>query len=135
MTDEIRVVRTVFRPSPTRSVQGEKVFVATTAPKAAATPITKHLQDEHGCRVVGITHSLSDRSRLEEEIADIRKEADILLCEIKAAGIDVATRTALACGLDVVYMDNVPMGVDGDDPAEIIRWAGDLARSRFEASS
>ena len=134
MTEEIRVVRTVFRPAPTRSVEGKKVFVATTAPREASQPITKHLEEEHGCKVVGMTHSLSDRSKLEEEIADVKKEADILLCEIKAAGIDVATRSALACGLDVVYMDNVPVGIEGDDPADAIAWAGDLARTRFEAT-
>ena len=134
MTDEIRVVRTVFRPAPTRSVEGKKVFVATTAPTEASRSITKHLEEEHGCLVVGMTHSLSDRSKLEEEIADVKKEADILLCEIKAAGIDVATRSALACDLEVVYMDNVPVGISGDDPAEAIAWAGTLARDRFEAT-
>lgn len=134
MSDEIRVIRTVFRPAPTRSVEDQKVFVATTAPKEASQSITKHLEEEHGCKVVGMTHSLSDRSKLEEEIADVKKEADILLCEIKAAGIDVATRSALAGHLDVVYMDNVPVGIDGDDPAEAIIWAGDLARRRFEGA-
>ena len=132
MSDEIRVVRTVFRPAPTRSIEGQKVFVATTAPETASRSITKHLEEEHGGQVVGMTHSLSDRSKLEEEISDVKKEADILLCEIKAAGIDVATRSALACGLDVVYMDNVPVGIEGDDPGDAIAWAGDLARSRFE---
>lgn len=134
MSEEVRVIRTVFRPAPTRSIEGHKVFVATTAPKAASRSITHHLEREHGCKVVGMTHSLSDRSKLEEEIADVKKEADILLCEIKAAGIDVATRSALACGLDVVYMDNVPVGVDGDDPADAVRCAGDLAVARFEAA-
>lgn len=131
--NEIRVVRTVFRPAPTRPIGGSNVFVATTAPQPAAASITKHLEDEHGCKVVGMTHALSDRRRLEEEIADVKKEADILLCEIKAAGIDVATRAALACDLDVVYMDNVPVGIGGDDPAEVIRWGADLAESRFDA--
>lgn len=131
--NEIRVVRTVFRPAPTRPIGGSNVFVATTAPHQAAASITKHLEGEHGCRVVGMTHALSDREKLEEEIADVKKEADILLCEIKAAGIDVATRAALSWGLDVVYMDNVPMGIEGDDPAEVIRWAAELSTSRFEA--
>lgn len=129
--DEIRVVRTVFRPAPTRSVEGQNVFVATTAPKEAAGLISTHLEEHCGCKVVGITHALSDRATLEQEIADIEKEADILLCEIKAAGIDVATRTALDHGLDVVYMDNVPVGIDGDDPADLIKWGGELAIDRF----
>lgn len=108
------------------------MFVATTAPRQAAASITEHLQEKHGCTVVGITHALSDRKRLLEELTDKKmKEADILLCEIKAAGIDVATRSALAAGLDVVYMDNVPVGIDGDDPAEVVTWAAELAESRF----
>ncbi|HJR46337.1 MAG TPA: 2,3-diphosphoglycerate synthetase [Actinomycetota bacterium] len=129
--DEIRVVRTIFRPAPTRSVEGKKVFVGTTAPKEAARLISTHLEEHCGCEVVGITHALSDRAKLEQEIADVQKEADILLCEIKAAGIDVATRAALAHDLDVVYMDNVPVGIDGDDPSDLICWAGELAKSRF----
>ena len=132
--EEIQIVRTVFRPTPTASVEGAKVFVATTAPEDAGDSITRHLQEQHDCEVVGISHSLSDRERLEKEIADIAKRADTLLCEIKAAGIDVATRTAIDEGLEVVYMDNVPQGIDGDDPLATVSWAGDLARTRFEAS-
>lgn len=133
--DEIRVVRTVFRPAPTRPVDGSKVFVATTAPKEAAQLISMHLEEHHGCKVIGISHALSDRAALEEDVSDVGKEADILLCEIKAAGVDVATRAALAAGIDVVYMDNVPMGIDGDDPADVIRWGADLAIARFEGAS
>ena len=108
------------------------MFVATTAPHQAAASITEHLQEQHGCTVVGITHSLSDRKRLLEELEDMKmKEADILLCEIKAAGIDVATRSALGSGLDVVYMDNVPVGIGDDDPAEVVTWAAELAEARF----
>jgi cyclic 2,3-diphosphoglycerate synthetase len=132
--EEIRVVRTVFRPSPTRDVDGADVFVATTAPKAAGDPIVRHLEREFGARVVGISHSLSDRDKLEEEIKDIKDRADILLVEIKAAAIDVATRHALDHGLDVVYMDNVPHGVDGDDPAEALLWAASLADERFQGT-
>ena len=132
--EEIQIVRTVFRPTPTASVEGAKAFVATTAPPEAADSITGHLQDEHGCEVVGISHSLSDRERLEKEIADIATQADTLLCEIKAAGIDVATRKAIDEGLEVVYMDNLPHGIEGDDPVATVSWAGDLARARFEDS-
>ncbi len=129
--EEIRVVRTVFRPTPTSSVEGARVFVATTAPREAGEPISRHLEEEHGCRVTGISHSLSDRKKLRNELKAIAQESDILLCEIKAAGIDVATRQALEEGLDVVYMDNVPMGIEGDDPVSVIEWAGDLAIERF----
>jgi cyclic 2,3-diphosphoglycerate synthetase len=127
---EIEVVRTVFRPEPTRSVAGAAVFVATTAPEAVGDSLRKHLEDEHRCRVVGISHSLSDRANLEKDLAGL-KEADTLVTEIKAAGIDVATRRAVEEGLEVVYMDNVPHGVEDEDPAAIATAAAALATERF----
>ncbi len=128
---EIQVVRTVFRPSPTASVDGADVFVATTAPETAAESITVHLERVHGCNVVGITHSLSDRGRLEAEIGALQGGADILLCEVKAAGIDVATRRALDSGLQVVYMDNAPSGINGDDVTAAISRTAKLADARY----
>ena len=129
---EIEIIRTVFRPAPTRSVEGRRVFVATTAPEAAGESIWSHLEEDHGCEVMGITHALSDRERLEKEIGNIADKADTLLCEIKAAGIDVATRKAIDAGLDVVYMDNVPTSVDGDDVTAFVMRAYETATQRFE---
>ena len=126
-----KVVRTVFRPSPTKSVAGARVFVTTTAPEVVGGSIKAHLEDEHGCEVVGISHSLSDRHKLQEELQGLGEKADVLLCEIKAAGIDVATRRALEEGLEVAYMDNVPKGIQGDDPTELIEEAGVMATTRF----
>jgi cyclic 2,3-diphosphoglycerate synthase len=131
---ELRVTRTVFRPYPTRSVEGSRAFVATTAPEAAGDSIRLHLEEDHGCSVVGMSHSLSHRERLTREVADIGQRADVLLCEIKAAGVDVATRVALEKGLEVVYMDNVPVGIEGDDPAAELLHLATLADRRFEAT-
>ncbi|MDQ3964056.1 MAG: 2,3-diphosphoglycerate synthetase [Actinomycetota bacterium] len=129
---EIELVRTVFRPVPTSSIRGREAFVATTAPEAVGDQIRRHLETEHGCRVVGISHALSDRSRLEQDMASIGDKADTLLVEIKAAGIDVATRAALKAGMDVVYMDNEPRGVVGEkDPAALIVRTADLAIDRY----
>jgi cyclic 2,3-diphosphoglycerate synthetase len=130
--DEIQVVCTVFRPHPVRSVEGADAFVATTAPEAAAEGIRRHLETEHGCKVRGMTHSLSDRGKLERELAAAKGEADVLLCEIKAAGVDVATRKGLEEGMEVIYMDNVPHGIEGHDPKGAIERAGQLAYERFE---
>src|SRR5918992_440890 len=96
---EVEVVRTVFRPTPTRDISGLDAFVATTAPQTAAPAMKRHLESEHGCRVVGISHSLSDRAVLEAELKAAGGEINILLCEIKASGVDVATRWALDAGL------------------------------------
>jgi cyclic 2,3-diphosphoglycerate synthetase len=131
---EALVVRTVFRPTPTRSVEGAAVFVVTTAAEAAGEPIRRHLEGEHGCRVVGMSNALSDRARLLDELAMVRpSEVDVLLCEVKAAGIDVATRWALERELDVIYMDNVPHGIDGDSIEALVDSAARLADERFRA--
>ena len=129
------VVRTVFRPEPTRPVDGTRAFVATTAPEEVGDSLKEHLEKEHGCEVVGISHQLSDRAKLTKEIEKISEQADVLLCEIKASGIDVATRKALDEGLDVVYMDNVPHGIEGDDPTAAIREVAGLAIDRFSQRS
>jgi cyclic 2,3-diphosphoglycerate synthetase len=90
-----------------------------------------HLEREHGCRVVGISHSLSDRAVLEAELKEAGEEIEILLCEIKASGVDVTTRWALNAGIEVVYMDNVPQGVEGDDPVAVVQAAARRADARF----
>lgn len=129
--EKIRSIRTVFRPTPVSSVEGAAVFVATTAPEAAAGALRNHLEEVHGCRVIGLTHALSDRARLQEELEGAKGRADVLLCEIKAAGIDVAAKTALDQGMQVVFMDNTPVSIDDEDPAEILRWAARTATERF----
>jgi cyclic 2,3-diphosphoglycerate synthetase len=82
-----------------------------------------------------MSHALSDRERLTKELSDIDRRADVLLCEIKATGVDVVTRMGLDKGLEVVYMDNVPVGIDGDDPAAAFLHLATLADRRFEATS
>ena len=124
------MVRTVFRPEPTKSVEGAAVFLATTAPEVVGASLREHLEDEHKCRVVGISHALSDRAKLEEDLEGL-KEADTLMTEVKAAGIDVATRRALEGGLDVVFVDNIPVGTESDDPATMALDAAELAKRRF----
>ena len=129
--EPVRVVRTVFRPTPTRSVEGSRAFVATTAPASVGGAIKSHLERVHGCRVVGMTHSLSDRAKLEEELKDMSSKADLLLCEVKAAAIDVAAVRALDAGMEVVFMDNVPEGIEGDDVKQAIIDTTDLAFGRY----
>ena len=130
---EIEVVRTVFRPEPTKPVEGAAVFVATTAPEAVGDSLRKHLEEVHKCRVVGMSHALSDRKRLEQDLSGMEEKADTLLAEIKAAAIDVASRRALAAGMNVVYLDNVPVGVEGEDPGALAGAAAELAIERFES--
>jgi cyclic 2,3-diphosphoglycerate synthase len=131
---EVRVVRTVFRPTPTGSVDGASAFVATTAHEAAGGSIRRHLERAHGCRVVGISHSLSNRGRLEDELRALASGVDVLLCEIKGASVDVATRRALEAGIEVIYMDNAVVGIEGDDVTEVFERAAGLAAARFDGT-
>jgi len=113
----IKVAWTVFRPKPLIDVAHKKAIVATTAPVASQSTLTDHLSSVYGCDVLFVTHSLSNRPRLRKElgraISDF-PEADVLISELKAASVDVAARTAIDNGLEVVFMDNVPEVVGGD---------------------
>jgi cyclic 2,3-diphosphoglycerate synthetase len=84
--------------------------------------------------VVGISHSLSNRGRLEDELRVLTTGVDVLLCEIKGAGVDVATRTALDAGIEVIYMDNAVVGVEGDEVTEVFERAAGLAAARYDGT-
>ncbi len=126
----IDVVRTVFRPKPLRSVAGSKVAVATTAPEAVGDQIVRHLEEEHGCKVIAITHGLSNRKTLTADLG-ANPDVDLLLCEVKAAAVDVATRWAVDRGIDVVYMDNDPTPVGDDDLDGSLLGLAEKARERY----
>jgi cyclic 2,3-diphosphoglycerate synthetase len=130
---EIRVAATILRPAPSDPLEGASVFVATTAPEAAGEQIESYLESHEKCQVVGISHSLSNRGQLEREL-EAMKGADVLLCEIKAAGVDVAIRRALDAGMRVSYMDNVPQSIDGEDLTALFTSAAELAAARFAES-
>jgi cyclic 2,3-diphosphoglycerate synthase len=130
---ETRVAATVLRPAPSDPLEGASVFVATTAPEAAGEQLKTYLETHEKCRVVAITHSLSDRNRLERELQAM-EGADVLLCEIKAAGVDIAIRRALEAQIRVAYLDNVPQAIDGQDLRAVFTSAAELARDRFEGA-
>jgi cyclic 2,3-diphosphoglycerate synthetase len=125
-------VKTVFRPAPRGSVAGTSVFYATTAPAAAGEVLRAHLEGEYGARVVGISHHLADRSALESDLSKAEGTYEVLVTELKAGAVDVATRTALASGARVVYADNHPVAIEGDLERAVVETVG-RARDRFEA--
>jgi cyclic 2,3-diphosphoglycerate synthetase len=105
------VIHVVFRPEPLADVKGRKVFFCTTAPQDVGSVLTAHLEHEHGCHVAGISHHLSDRAKLREDLSGA-PEHDVLLVELKASAIDVAAREASSAGREVVFVNNVLMGTD-----------------------
>lgn len=105
----IDVISVIFRPEPLQPVAGRRVFFCCTAPPDARGVLKEHLERVHGCEVVGMTHRLSDRRMLREELEDA-PDHDVLLTELKAGAVDVAVREGLARGKEIVFVNNVLVG-------------------------
>ena len=103
---DIRLALTIFRPEPLGSVEGERVFLATTAPENAARGIANSLEKDCNCQVTGVSTNLSRRSALREELREGLENCSVLLTEIKAASIDVAARAAKDKGAKIVFLHN-----------------------------
>jgi cyclic 2,3-diphosphoglycerate synthetase len=109
------VISTVFRPKPLGDVKGKNVLFATTAPDSIKDVLIEHLEDFYGCKVIGTTPHLSNRPLLQKDIEKYIDDVDVMLTELKAAAVDVATKDALKAGLEVVYCDNIPIVTDGNN--------------------
>lgn len=129
----VPVVRITFRPHPTEPISGRSVFFATTAPPTVAKELVTQLEEQHGARVVGLSSNLANRSKLHEDL-QAAGGAEVLVTELKAGAVDMATRVALDGGMSVVYCDNRPVTTGGDgDLVQHIQRMADLAVARFEA--
>lgn len=120
---EAKVVHTIFRPRPLEDIAGAKVFLALTAPFTMAPVLAEFLEREYGCNVVATSVYLANRPRLREDIRcslEEHPEIDTLITEVKAAGIDVATRLAMEAGRRVVFMDNILLTVGGDGDLPVL---------------
>lgn len=106
---DLDVVAVVLRPEPLEPVNGRRVFFCCTAAAEAVPILVQHLESKHGCEVVGYTNRLSDRAVLPKELEDA-PPYDVLVTEVKAAGVDVAARHALGAGRDVVFANNAVVG-------------------------
>lgn len=120
-----------LEPTPLGQVRNRSVYVATTAPEAAGASLREHLERAHGARVIGISHRLADRPGLEQDVREAAGRYDVLLCELKAAAVDVAVRAATDAGADVVFMDNRPRSETQDLEEHIMKVAR-TARQRFD---
>ena len=100
----VEVVPTVLRPRPLTDVVGRSVAYFCTAPAAAHTVLTRHLEQVHGAQVVHVSGNLADRDALRRELPKV--DAEVYLVELKAAAIDVVAEHALARGGEVVLAAN-----------------------------
>ncbi|MGH9005363.1 MAG: 2,3-diphosphoglycerate synthetase, partial [Acidimicrobiia bacterium] len=128
----VPVVQTTFRPRPLGPISGNSVFFTTTAPVAVAGILAAHLES-YGATVVGHSSSLANRPRLAADLQAAGR-ADVLVTELKAAAVDLATGFAVERGMRVVYSDNQLVTTGGDGPLEaLFPSVADLATERFRA--
>jgi cyclic 2,3-diphosphoglycerate synthetase len=126
----IRVARAELQPTPMADVRGKDAFFATTAPDELAVRLGDEIERTAGCRVVKVSSRLADRAGLERDLAD-SPVFDVLLTELKAAGVDVAARRAVERGAEVVFVDNRPVAAGGDgDVHDLLREIAELGRRR-----
>ena len=113
---DLPVLPTVFRPRPVGEVRGLRVAYVSTAPAAVLPKLAGHLQERYGCEVVAASGNLSDRRALARDLEGARDlPFDAYLTEIKAAAIDVVTRRGAEEGRPVLYCDNDPVSVGGEN--------------------
>jgi cyclic 2,3-diphosphoglycerate synthase len=129
---DVRVVVAELKPAPLGEVRGKTVYFATTAPPHAGASLASHLEEAHGCTIVGVTHRLGDRAGVAEDVEGAAP-FDVLLTELKAAAVDVAADRALERGAEVMFADNraETLGGDGQLPDLLLEVAG-VAAERAE---
>jgi cyclic 2,3-diphosphoglycerate synthetase len=111
---DVVVLNTIFRPHPLKSIRDKRVFLVATAPEEAGILLEGYLEKEEGCTLVGRSHSLSDRTRLEKELIGAGN-AEVLLTELKAAAVDMVASYARESGKEVVYFHNKPIPIEREN--------------------
>ena len=124
-------VAVALRPTPLGPVEGRRVFAATTAPVDTGDMLRDHLEREYGAKVIGVTHHLADRTKLETDLRAIAGRYEILAVELKAAAVDVAVRVAQEGGAEIVFVDNRPISA-GRDLEDEIATVHKKAQERFK---
>jgi cyclic 2,3-diphosphoglycerate synthase len=124
----VMVVKTVFRPQPFADIEGREVFLTSTASDEAVVIQARYLEDSCGARVMGYSGALADRGALETDL-ERALGAEVIATELKAAGVDTVSAFAKANGIELVYLENVPVPIDGDLDGLIDRLAR-MARER-----
>jgi cyclic 2,3-diphosphoglycerate synthase len=127
---EVKVLKTVFRPRPLGELRGRSVYLVSTASREATERQARHIAEEHGATVVGTSSNLSNRKGLAADLEGAGG-AEVFLTELKAAGVDTVSAFAKENGKELVYLENVPVALEGDLSEEVDRLET-LARERFE---
>ena len=99
---EIDIVKTVFRPMPLGDITGKKVFYAFTGPIEITKKNIDYLEKTYNCSIQHYTNKLANRIKLRKEIEKNIGKVDVLLTELKAAAVDIATMKTLSFGKEPV---------------------------------
>jgi cyclic 2,3-diphosphoglycerate synthetase len=108
---------TAFRPRPLGEVGGKKIALVMTS-ELAIEGAAIHIE-ALGAEVVHKSSNLSRRPALRRDLEGF-DGIEAVAVELKAAAVDVVTRWALGRGLDVIYLDNEPVNVDGKNLEEAV---------------
>lgn len=140
---ELPVALTRLRPRPLGSLSGKRIFLVCTAPSACIkASMIPYLEENYACKIIGFSPNLSKRGPLAADMKQAAAAAaDLILTEIKAAGVDVVVKAAVEAGQETVFMDHEPeiCTFRGADENQIIDLEGallqlaDAARSTFAA--
>ncbi|MBC7462482.1 MAG: hypothetical protein H7287_14080, partial [Thermoleophilia bacterium] len=128
---QLPVVAASLVPTPVGNVSGRRVAAFTTAPEFVA-PIVERELTAAGAEVLLVSCNLARRGEL---AVDLRRAKELgagtVVVEIKAAAIDAVAEFAVAVGLDVVFLDNVPRPHDTEfDLDTLLRDLADRATAR-----
>lgn len=124
-----RVVFSSFRPVPLEPLDARRIFLATTASREVAPALARRLEADCGAVVLGWSNNLANRERLRVDLEHVR-DADVLVTEMKGAGIDTAADSALQRGMHVVFLRH-DVELHDDSFTERVVALAELARRRF----
>jgi cyclic 2,3-diphosphoglycerate synthetase len=127
------VVFSSFRPVPLEPLVARRVFLAITAPQEVAPALARRLEVECGAVVIGWSTNLANRELLRADLENVGS-ADVLVTEVKGAGIDTAAKTAFERGIDVVFLRH-DVELHDDSFTDRVMSLAQLARSRFDEPS
>ena len=109
---DVPIVATTLHPRPLADVRDRTVAYFSAAPPGALERLGGHLESAFGARIVHVSGSLANRSKLRSELEKV--SAEVYLVELKAAAIDVVAEAAIAKRAQIVLAANDVVAVPGE---------------------
>jgi len=108
------IIKTIFRPQPLADIRGKRIFMAMTASTDIEQKIKEYMENNFKCRIQKISFNLSNREKLKMDL-EKNRDYETILTELKAASVDILTDYAHKNKKEVVYMNNAPVILEGED--------------------